>query len=115
MDHTSPSSLYDEPANKAAIVLSALVHGVLLAALFFGVQWKNEQSGGQPVDVYYGNPTASAPPSPPPPPLPEPEIKPKTLPPPEPKAVEKPQIDPQIAIKDKERREKEEKERIKPA
>lgn len=109
MDNLPHSSLYDQPTNRTAIVLSALVHGALIAALFFGVQWKNEQSAGQPVDVYFGSPAASVPPALPP----EPEVKPKTPPPPEPKAVEKPQIDPQIAFKDKDRREKEEKERLK--
>ena len=104
---------YDEPTNKTALALSAAVHAALIAALFFGVQWKNEQPGGTPVDVYYGNPAASLPP---PPPAPEPEPAPvpeqKPLPKPEPKAVETPKIDPQIAIKDKERREKEEKEKL---
>ena len=104
---------YDEPTNKTALALSAAVHAALIAALFFGVQWKNEQPGGTPVDVYYGNPAASLPP---PPPVPEPQPAPvpeqKPLPKPEPKAVETPKIDPQIAIKDKERREKEEKEKL---
>ena len=104
---------YDEPTSKTALALSAAVHAVLVAALFFGVQWKNEQPGGAPVDVYFGNPAASPPPprpTPDPEPAPVPEQKP--LPKPEPKAVETPKIDPQIAIKDKERREKEEKEKL---
>jgi len=108
---------YDEPTNKTALVLSATVHALLIAALFFGVQWKNEQSGGTPVDVYFGNPAASLPP---PRPAPEPKLEPKPepvpeqkpAPRPEPKVVEPPQIDPQIAIKDKERREKEEKAKL---
>lgn len=105
-----------EPTDVTSIVLSAIVHGALLAALFFGVQWKSEQVGGVPVDVYYGNPAAVTPPPPPPEPEPRPEPKPKVepTPPPKPevKAEEKPQIDPQIAIKDKERRDKEEKARL---
>ena len=104
---------YDEPTSKTALALSAAVHAVLVAALFFGVQWKNEQPGGAPVDVYFGNPAASPPlprPTPDPEPTPVPDQKP--LPKPEPKAVETPKIDPQIAIKDKERREKEEKEKL---
>ena len=104
----------DDAANIPAIVLSAVVHGALLAALFFGVQWKSEQAGGIPVDVYYGNPNAVTPPPPPPEPKPEPAPKVEPTPPPKPqvKVEEKPQIDPQIAIKDKEKREKEEKERL---
>ena len=104
----------DEAANVPAIVLSAVVHGALLAALFFGVQWKSEQAGGIPVDVYYGNPNAVTPPPPPPESKPEPAPKVEPTPPPKPvvKVEEKPQIDPQIAIKDKEKREKEEKERL---
>ena len=104
---------YDEPTSKTALALSAAVHAVLVAALFFGVQWKSEQPGGAPVDVYFGNPAASPPlprPTPDPEPPPVPDQKP--LPKPEPKAVETPKIDPQIAIKDKERREKEEKEKL---
>ena len=62
---------YDEPTSKTALALSAAVHAVLVAALFFGVQWKNEQPGGAPVDVYFGNPAAS-PPLPRPTPDPEP-------------------------------------------
>ncbi len=104
---------YDEPTNKTALALSAAVHGALIAALFFGVQWKNEQSGGMPVDVYYGNPAASLPPPrPAPEPVPAPVPEQKPLAKPEPKAAETPKIDPQIAIKDKERREKEEKEKL---
>lgn len=104
----------DDAANIPAIVLSAVVHGALLAALFFGVQWKSEQAGGIPVDVYYGNPNAVTPPPPPPEPKPEPAPKVEPTPPPKPvvKVEEKPQIDPQIAIKDKEKREREEKERL---
>ena len=104
----------DDAANIPAIVLSAVVHGALLAALFFGVQWKREQAGGIPVDVYYGNPNAVTPPPPPPESKPEPAPKVEPTPPPKPqvKVEEKPQIDPQIAIKDKEKREREEKERL---
>ena len=105
----------DEPVSVAAIILSIIVHGGLLAALFFGVQWKSDQAGGTPVAVYFGNPAASIPPPPPPakvetPEPPKVESKPVTKP--EVKAEEKPQIDPQIAIKDKERKEKEEKARL---
>ena len=111
--NSGPPLHYEEPTNKAALVLSAAVHAALVAALFFGVQWKNEQPGGTPVDVYYGNPAASLPP---PRPTPEPEPTPvpeqKPLPRPEPKVAEPPKIDPQIAIKDKERREKEEKAKL---
>ena len=104
---------YDEPTSKTALALSAAVHAVLVAALFFGVQWEYEQPGGAPVDVYFGNPAASPPlprPTPDPEPTPVPDQKP--LPKPEPKADETPKIDPQIANKVKERREKEEKEKL---
>ena len=105
----------DEPVSVAAIILSIVVHGGLLAALFFGVQWKSEQPGGTPVAVYFGNPSASIPPPPPPAKVETPEppkVESKPTPKPEVKAEEKPQIDPQIAIKDKERKEKEEKARV---
>ena len=105
----------NEPTDITSIVLSALVHGALVAALFFGVQWKSEQAGGIPVDVYYGNPNAVVPPPPPEPepkPVPEPKVEPTPPPKPEVKVEEKPQVDPQIAIKDKEKREREEKERV---
>ena len=108
----------DEPVSIAAIILSIIVHGGLLAALFFGVQWKSEQPGGTPVAVYFGNPAASTQPPPPPPPpakveTPEPpKVEAKPTPKPEVRAEGKPQIDPQIAIKDKERKEKEEKARL---
>lgn len=112
MNNYQPST-DEKPTNIWAIGLSFFVHGALVAALFFGVQWKSEQAGGIPVDVYYGNPAASSPPPPPPVTKPEPtrtiESKQTTKPDVE---EEKQLIDPQIAIKDKENREKEEKARL---
>ena len=88
----------DQPGKKAALILTFLVHGLLIAALFLGVQWKRSQPEVMEVELW--SPTAQPPKAPPPPP-PEPEVKPepKPLPKVEPKPEPAPPKKPDIAVK----------------
>lgn len=88
----------DQPGKKAALTLTFLVHGLLVAALFLGVQWKRSQPEVMEVELW--SPTAQLAKAPPPPP-PEPEVKPepKPLPKVEPKPEPPPPKKPDIAVK----------------
>ena len=87
-------------SNTTALILSAAVHLLLLAALFFGVQWKSLAPASVKGEVWRAAPapkTVSKPEPPKPEPKPEPEIKPE----PKPKAEPPPPPKPDIAVKDK--------------
>ncbi len=87
-------------SDTTALVLSATVHLLLLAALFFGVQWKSQAPSSVEVEVWRAAPMPS--PKPvirPEPPKPEPRTEPK--PEPKPKAESPPPPKPDIAVKDK--------------
>jgi colicin import membrane protein len=58
-----------EPGRKSALLLTLLVHLGLLAALFIGVQWKNEDVAVA-VELWSPVPQEAARPAPPPPPPP---------------------------------------------
>ncbi|KAB2920994.1 MAG: cell envelope integrity protein TolA, partial [Dechloromonas sp.] len=62
-----------EPGKTYALLLTVLVHGALLAALFLGVQWKRSQPEAMEVELW--SPTVQPAKVLPPPP-PEPEVKP---------------------------------------
>lgn len=99
-----------EPGKKFALILTFVVHGLLIAALFLGVQWKRSQPEVMEVELW--SPTqqpAKAPPQPElkPEPTPLPKVEPKPEPPPkkpdiavkqekkpEPKKVEPPKPEP---------------------
>lgn len=107
------------PARLRAIALAVLVHGVLIGALTWGVNWKS--SSDQPAveaELWAAVPQQAAPravePPPPPPPPPTPEVKtPTPPPPPPPRAVEPPDTrEADIAIeREKKRLEQEKKAR----
>ncbi|PKO86665.1 MAG: protein TolA [Betaproteobacteria bacterium HGW-Betaproteobacteria-12] len=82
-----------EPGKKYALMLTMLVHGLLVGALFLGVQWKRSQPEVMEVELWSADPVTPAR-LPPPPPPPEPEVKPKPLPKvePKPEAPKKPDI-----------------------
>ncbi len=86
----------NEQSSKAALALSALVHLLLLGALFFGVQWKSQAPSSVEVEVWraVSQPAPVARPEPAPEPRPEPKPEPKPVPKVEP-------VKPDIAIKDK--------------
>jgi colicin import membrane protein len=136
---SNPSPLPpEEEISFTALVLAALVHVVLVGALFLGVQWKSQAPSAVDVEVWRSaaaSPVAVRPLPPPPPPSPPPEEpKPEPVPepppapvpeppppppPPEPSPVLEPPPppplpEPDIVIEEKERLEKErlEKERL---
>jgi len=106
----NPAALPDnEESNWVAFVLAALVHLLLIGALFFGVQWKSTTPTSIAVEVWRAPPTAVvAKPEPKPEPVPEVKPEPKPEPKPVPKAEPTPTIKPDIAIKDEKKPKKEE-------
>ena len=111
MDYASPLP-QTEQSNTTALILSALVHLLLIAALFIGVQWKSQAPSSIEVEVWRAVP-APAPiikPDPvPEPPKPEPKPEPKPIPKLEPTPVK-----PDIAIKDDKKPKKEEPKKPEP-
>ena len=107
MDYASPLPQIEQ-SNTTALILSALVHLLLIAALFIGVQWKSQAPSSIEVEVWRAAP-APAPiikPEPvPEPPKPEPKPIPKLEPTP---------IKPDIAIKDDKKPKKEEPQKPEP-
>lgn len=96
----------DEPGKNKALAFTVLVHAGLIAALFFGVQWKRNQPDVVEVELWSSRPASAvqaAPPPPPPPPQevkPEPKPEPKPAPKLEPKPEPPPPRKPDIAIKE---------------
>lgn len=96
----------DEPGKNKALAFTVLVHAGLIAALFFGVQWKRNQPDVVEVELWSSRPASAvqaAPPPPPPPPQevkPEPKPEPKPVPKLEPKPEPPPPRKPDIAIKE---------------
>ena len=87
-------------------MIAIAVHGVLIAALAFGVSWRASEPEGMTAELWSATPQAAAPravepPPAPPPPPPEP---------PKPKVEEPPKPDPQIAI-EQEKKEREARDR----
>jgi len=97
---------FDEPGKNKALAFTVLVHAGLIAALFFGVQWKRNQPDVVEVELWSSRPASAvqaAPPPPPPPPQevkPEPKPEPKPAPKLEPKPEPPPPRKPDIAIKE---------------
>lgn len=109
-----------EPGKKPALILAAAVHLLLVVALVFGVQWKQQNPESVAVEVWRSVPVAN--PTPPaevtpPPPAPEPKAEPKSEPKPEPKPVVKeppPPTKPDIALKDDKKKPEKKPEEKKP-
>jgi colicin import membrane protein len=95
-----------EPGRNKALAFTILVHAGLIAALFFGVQWKRNQPDVVEVELWSSRPSTAAQAAPPPPPPPEPEAKPEPKPQPkaEPKPVPPPPVKPDIAIKEEKKK-----------
>ena len=85
-----------EPSRWPAIALAAAVHAGLLAFLYIGVSWQNNEPVAVEAEVWDMKTQAAAPPPPPPPevvepqPQPEPVPTPKVVQPPPPPPVEQP-------------------------
>ncbi len=91
-----PAQPPPEPGRGPALALTALMHLLLVAVLFFGVQWKRNTPTVIEAELWTARPqpVVEAPPPEPTPP-PEPKIEPK----PEPKVEPPPPPKPDIAIK----------------
>lgn len=88
-----------EPSKWRSLALAALVHVLLIGALFFGVQWRSHEPTSVEVEVW----RAAPPPAPVVKPEPRPEPKVETKP--EPKPEPKPPVKPDIALKEKPKKE----------
>ena len=107
-----------EKSNLTSLVLAALVHVLLIGALFLGVQWKSHAPASVAVEVWRAAPApirdAKPEPTPKPPPKPEPTPEPKPEPKPAPKPEPAPPIKPDIAIKEDKKPKKEEPKKPEP-
>lgn len=91
----------DEPGKPYALAFTFLVHAGLIAALFFGVQWKRSKPEVMEVELWSSRPVAAVPvEEPPPPPPPEPEVKPEPKPIPKLEPKPEPVKKPEIALKE---------------
>jgi colicin import membrane protein len=105
----APYQVPPEPNRWPAILLAVAVHAMLLAFLWFGISWQNNEPVAVEAEVWDMKVQAAAP-TPPPPQEAEPQPQPE--PPPAPKVVEQP-APPQVAPPDialeREKKRKEEK------
>ena len=85
----------DEPSGLAPAALSALVHGVLLAVLIFGLHWQSRHPDAVQVELWSQLPDVETPARVEPKPEPKVEPKPEVKPPPK---VEQKAAKPDIAI-----------------
>ncbi len=82
----------EEPGKKYAIAFTVIVHVLLVAALFLGVQWKRSPPEVLEVELWSPQPRIQAAPPPPPEGKPEPKPEPKPEVKPEPPPPKKPDI-----------------------
>jgi colicin import membrane protein len=85
----SPYRVPPEPRRWSAILLAVAMHALLLAFLWFGISWQNNQPVAVEAEVWDMKVQAAAPP-PPPPQQAEPEPEPEPAPPPPQKVIEPP-------------------------
>ena len=92
----------EEPGKKYAMAFTFMVHAGLIAALFFGVQWKRSKPEVMEVELWSSRPVPAVQVAEPPPPPPKPEVKPEPKPEPKPipKVEPEPPKKPDIAIKE---------------
>jgi colicin import membrane protein len=95
----SAALAYEEPGGAAPAALSVLVHLLLFAFLYFGVQWQTKHPDTVEVELWNQLPVAEPQPAPrvEPQPEPKPELKPAPPPPP-PQKVETAPKKPDIAV-----------------
>ena len=113
MNPAAPLPANDQ-TDMTALLLAAVVHILLVGALFFSVQWRSQAPTAVAVEVWRSGPAPlpapiikpeplPEPPPPPPPPKVEPKPEPKPLPP----KVETPPIKPDIAVKEEKKKKEE--------
>jgi colicin import membrane protein len=98
----------EEPGKKYAMTFTFMVHAGLIAALFFGVQWKRSKPEVMEVELWSSRPVPAVQFAEPPPPPPEPVVKPEPKPEPKPipKVEPEPPRKPDIAIKEEKKKAK---------
>mgnify|MGYP000723997066 CR=1 FL=1 len=94
----------EEPGRKYALALTVLVHLVLVAFLFFGVQWKRSKPEVYDVELWAPSPRPATQVVAPPPPPPEVKPQPKPEPRPEPKVEPPPVKKPEIVVKEEKKK-----------
>ena len=100
----------EERTNVPALVLAALVHLLLIGALFFGVQWKSQEAAPVAVELWSAPPPSAVRP----PLVVEPKPQPKPEPKPEQKPEPEPKVKPDIAVKEEKKPKKEEPKKEEP-
>ena len=94
----------EEPGKRKALIFTLSVHGLLILALFFGVQWKRSAPEVMEVELWSSRPTPAMQ-APPPPPPEETRPEPKPEPKPEPRVEPKPEPKkPDIALKEEKKK-----------
>ena len=104
----------NDQTDMTALLLAAVVHILLVGALFFSVQWRSQAPTAVAVEVWRSGPAPlpapiikpeplPEPPPPPPPPKVEAKPEPKPLPP----KVETPPVKPDIVVKEEKKKKEE--------
>jgi len=91
-----------EPGKKKAVAFTLIVHLLLIAALFFGVQWKRSEPEAMNVELWSPVPVQATRVAPPPPPPKEVAPAPKPVPVEPPKVV--PPKTPEIVVKEEKKK-----------
>jgi colicin import membrane protein len=94
----SAALAYDEPGGAAPAVLSVLVHALLFAFLYFGVQWQSKHPDTVSAELWSQLPPLEPQPVPQAEPQPEPKPAVKPAPPPAPAKAEAAPKKPDIAV-----------------
>ena len=110
MTDATPYSIPKDPGRWRAFALAMAVHAALVGVLWFSVHWQSETPIAIEAEVWSPVALDAAPLPTPPEPEPEPEAKPEPEPPPpppKPVVIEKPVVNPDIALAlEKKRKEK---------
>ena len=115
MNPAAPFLPDNDQTDMTALLLAAVVHILLVGALFFSVQWRSQAPTAVAVEVWRSGPAPlpapiikpeplPEPPPPPPPPKVEAKPEPKPLPP---KVETPPPIKPDIAVKEEKKKKEE--------
>ena len=114
MNPAAPFLPDNDQTDMTALLLAAVVHILLVGALFFSVQWRSQAPTAVAVEVWRSGPAPlpapiikpeplPEPPPPPPPPKVEAKPEPKPLPP----KVETPPVKPDIVVKEEKKKKEE--------
>jgi len=107
MSSSVPYTVAKQPGTWPAIFLAILVHAVLFAFLWIGINWVNNKPETLEAEVWSPRELEQAPPPPVTPPPPQPEVE-----KPKPEVQEKPEVEkPDIALEQEKKRKQLEKEK----